>query len=477
MNSYQHIKIWTLATIVSLLIFLSAVFLSFQQQDKHQVQQQHSLSLMQEFHQLSTLSYQINLTPNNDQLQAQWAQAKQTLLAQLNQLSDTNQQLIIDAIHQQLVLLQSRQPAQLLHSVKQLQPQINSLLNKIELHTQHTQQDTRLILWLLGFFSLLGFAMLIGTLWRKQIQPMHQLSQSIPDKELICAITPKEYPNDLRNIVLYIQQINQTIAHNHNLQEKLQQQVDIAHNARKELNEAIMELKSNQEQLMRMEKFSALGVLIGGVAHELNNPLMGVQNYIEYLQKLQSDAKGQKILGRAHEEILRMQKLVQNMLIFSRENQHDENSTLDLIEIINSVVNFMQAELERYNIELSFKYPENEQTWVYAKEDALKQVLINLLSNARDAAKESERPMIRITVEKTNTHKTVCTIMNNGHPIPEKVRVKIFDPFFTTKAVGHGTGLGLSISQELIQKMNGELQLKQSSHEGTIFSFKLRSQE
>jgi signal transduction histidine kinase len=286
----------------------------------------------------------------------------------------------------------------------------------------------------------------------------------------------KLFPFEIKEFTTSVHTTDQT---NSSMEEikRLHSELKIIHKKNGRLLNHIVEqdhlLEQNKQQLINLEKYSALGVLTGGVAHELNNPLMGLQNYIEYLMQLDQSPKAIKILGRSHNEILRMQKLVQNMLIFGRENQDKTIQKVNLVEVLDSVLGFMKNKLIKNNIEVTFEH--HEEVYVLAEADTLKQVIINLVSNASDAAKASPHPFLKIKVEKMQDNKVLCLLKNNGSHIPEHIQNKIFDPFFTTKPVGKGTGLGLSISRQLMQKMDGTITLESSTIDETIFSLCLKS--
>ncbi|BBP44108.1 sensor histidine kinase [Thiosulfativibrio zosterae] len=239
----------------------------------------------------------------------------------------------------------------------------------------------------------------------------------------------------------------------------------------------LQQIKRTQVELMKTEKMSSLGVLVGGVAHELNNPLMGVLNYVTYVEKAMSDkdSKSKNILIKAEVELARLQKIVKNMLQFGRQ-ETTENTYFDILPVLTLVLDLVHPDLKRFNIQTEVDAP-MELPQVFGEPNKLEQVVLNLVVNARDALNEMpalEHPKItfRIAVQESELVLEIC---DNGCGIPDAIKSKIFDPFFTTKEVGKGTGLGLAVSTQLMADMHGRL-LVSPTHEGACFQMILQCQ-
>ncbi len=221
-----------------------------------------------------------------------------------------------------------------------------------------------------------------------------------------------------------------------------------------ETRHAYMQLQENREHMMQMEKLSALGTLVGGVAHEINNPLMGVMNYVEFAESKVTDDKTREVLGKAMHEIERIKTIVRNMLIYVR-TKSSPTGACHILDTVNQTLSLLEGEFKRANIliqtELADKLP-----LIICNADSLQQILINLLLNARDALAEHEQPCIEIIAHR---HDAVVelSICDNGPGIPDAILSRIFDPFFTTKPPGKGTGLGLSVSHRLIEESGGHI--------------------
>ncbi len=221
-----------------------------------------------------------------------------------------------------------------------------------------------------------------------------------------------------------------------------------------ETRRAYQQLQESREHMMQMEKLSALGTLVGGVAHEINNPLMGVINYVEFAQEKSTDAKIIKILGQALHEIGRIKSIVRNMLIYVR-TKSNANDTCYISDTINQTLLLLKGEFKKTNVQIHLNVAEHLPAIRFGA-DSLQQVLINLLLNARDALSETPNPRININAV-VNGVLLELLIDDNGTGIPETILTRIFDPFFTTKPPGKGTGLGLSVSHRLIEEAGGSI--------------------
>ena len=215
------------------------------------------------------------------------------------------------------------------------------------------------------------------------------------------------------------------------------------------------------QQLVRSEKLAGLGQLIAGVAHELNNPLTGV---IGYTDLLRSEVSGQKAVARVEKlanEARRMQRIVDGLLRFGRQN----NSTLrssDLGTALQDVVHLREYHLRARGIKVNMQI-DPQLPPVGMGEDELKQVLLNVLNNAIDAVQESARREIQIRVS-DHSGRVAIQFDDSGPGFADLSRA--FDPFYTTKPVGKGTGLGLSICYGIVQECHGEITLANNQPNG-----------
>ena len=213
-----------------------------------------------------------------------------------------------------------------------------------------------------------------------------------------------------------------------------------------------------QQQLIQSEKLSAIGELISGIAHELNNPLTGVMGYSQLLQlRKDLDERARDSLLKINNLALRCQKIVQNLLSFARK-QKPERTLSNINDILERTVELRNYELAVNNIEIVRELDRNLPKTI-ADAHQLQQVFLNIITNAEQAMLQAHgrgRLVIRSRADLQNNH-IVVEIIDDGPGIPEAHLSKIFDPFFTTKEVGKGTGLGLSLSYGIIKEHGGNI--------------------
>ena len=230
----------------------------------------------------------------------------------------------------------------------------------------------------------------------------------------------------------------------------------------------LSEVKEIQQHLMQQEKMAAMGLMVGGVAHEINNPLMALGNYMDFVLKKLSDEKNIEVLNKAKHEVERIERLVKRLLVFgqAKKDTGEHASLRDGIELAKELV----KGASRGKFELELDIPETFPD-LACSADELQQMLSNLLFNAVDACKEKGDCKVKISASLKGDMAEIL-FADNGPGIPADVQSKIFDPFFTTKGVGKGTGLGLSVCKELAESVKGRL-LFQSSSEGAVFLLEL----
>ncbi len=229
-----------------------------------------------------------------------------------------------------------------------------------------------------------------------------------------------------------------------------------------------------QQQLIQSEKLSAIGELISGIAHELNNPLTGVMGYSQLLQLREDlDSRAKENLHKINNLALRCQKIVQNLLSFARK-QKPERKLTDVNEILEKTVELRSYEFQVNNIEI---YRNLDRTLPKTIADAhqLQQVFLNILTNAEQAMLETNGKGTLTIRTKTDTEKShiLVEIKDDGPGIPESHLNRIFDPFFTTKEVGKGTGLGLSLSYGMIKEHGGNIYVRSLPDKGSTFFVEL----
>ncbi len=240
----------------------------------------------------------------------------------------------------------------------------------------------------------------------------------------------------------------------------------------KELTNTINSLQDTQEQLIQVEKLSTMGTLAAGIAHELNNPLMGILNYTQYCKKkIPLESNLHSVLDDSIRELNRCIKIIKNLLIISRKDCSEdiEVSSTDYNEVLERVLSLLKYRTDIEKIEIVRKAINNLPPTTICS-DKLEQILMNIIVNSLDALalSKSEKKIIEITSTRTEKYINI-NIIDNGPGIDKKTMKKIFDPFFTTKPSGKGTGLGLSICKNIIQSYGGDITCNSTPNKGTEF--------
>jgi two-component system NtrC family sensor kinase len=229
--------------------------------------------------------------------------------------------------------------------------------------------------------------------------------------------------------------------------------------------------KALRAQLLQTEKLAAIGQLVSGVAHELNNPLTSVMGYAQLLQAAEVGPQIKEDLRTIYQEAQRSAKIIENLLTFARKETAEKRHT-DINQVLRDTVELRAYQLKVDDVQLVCEFNENL-PWTTVASHQLQQVFLNLINNAHQAV--MELPAQRRLAVRTETHGQVIHIkvMDNGPGIPEEHIGKIFDPFFTTKDVGQGTGLGLSIAFGIVQEHGGRIWAESEPGEGTVFTVEL----
>ena len=241
-------------------------------------------------------------------------------------------------------------------------------------------------------------------------------------------------------------------------------------------------LKATQAQLLQAEKLSAIGQLVAGVAHELNNPLTSVIGYAQLLQEEVREAAEapdpRTPEGLAHdlrriaEESERAAKIVRNLLAFARR-QSAARAEQDVVDVMTRVMSLRAYEFRLNAIEVETAFEPGLPS-VLGDGGQLQQALLNLLLNAEQAMRARSVRRIRVGARRVPDADAVeLFIADTGHGIPEENLRRIFDPFFTTREVGEGTGLGLSICYGIVRDHGGQISVESRVGQGTTFKMLL----
>jgi PAS domain S-box-containing protein len=226
-----------------------------------------------------------------------------------------------------------------------------------------------------------------------------------------------------------------------------------------------------EQQVVQSERLAAMGAMIGGVAHELNNPLTSIMGVSELLQDTETNEVSRKQLAMLQQQARRAAEIVQNLTYFSRPPAPGK-SRINLAEVVERTLNLHAYSLRKNNITVDFL---KEAGVPYALGDPhqLMQVFLNLIVNAEQAIREArDKGTLRIRLGKGDNSVWV-SFHDDGPGIPKENLASIFDPFYTTKRPGRGTGLGLSICKSVMKEHNGSVEATNSPEGGSIFTVTL----
>ena len=240
--------------------------------------------------------------------------------------------------------------------------------------------------------------------------------------------------------------------------------------ARKKLSE---ELSKTQAELIQAVKMRAIGDLVAGVAHEINNPLMASDTVLHLLEsQIDDNPKLKKRVTLLKECNSRIQNIVNNLKEFSRYAEF-EFTAIDLNSAIFSVLAIAGQQLLNQAIEVELRLGENLPRLLGDK-NQIEQVLLNLISNARDAMEESSQKLLTIQTNQSRRGQQIeLRVSDTGLGMTSEQIEQIFNPFFTTKDSDRGTGLGLSICYRIIDAHQGKIKVKSQLNKGTTFIVRL----
>jgi len=235
-------------------------------------------------------------------------------------------------------------------------------------------------------------------------------------------------------------------------------------------NQMIRELDRREHILVESHKLRAIGTLVAGVAHELNNPLNNVMLTAAVLDedfRTLSDEERIDLVQDIIRETERAQKIVRNLLDFARESE-TSIKPLQVVDILRDSIRLVANQMKLAKVKLETNFPD-DMPMVHGDEQMLKQVFVNLLLNALDVL--PPQGTISVSVERAPEDGYVAVdVTDNGPGISEHVLRRIFDPFFTTKTRGKGTGLGLSVSQGIARRLGGSIHVTSKIGAGTTFT-------
>jgi len=232
------------------------------------------------------------------------------------------------------------------------------------------------------------------------------------------------------------------------------------------------ELEEAQSQLMRNERVTALGMIGAGVAHELNNPMMGILNRIEYaIDQKPQDARLCDALRGALRDTQRCVGIVRDLLSFARQPRHEEYSAVEAGDLTAGVGNALQIadkDLVADGIEIEVDFAHHP-LWTVLGEGTIREIVSNLIDNARDAMAGCPRRRLLLCTREEGDH-AVLVIRDTGHGMDERTRQRALEPFFTTKPPGSGSGLGLALCDNLVKAAGGRIDVESTPGSGTTLT-------
>ncbi|MGH9513358.1 MAG: GAF domain-containing protein [Terriglobales bacterium] len=273
----------------------------------------------------------------------------------------------------------------------------------------------------------------------------------------ICSGQAREYTNNDENLLVAIgRQLATTI-------EKVR--------LYEETCRAYEDLRLTQEQLLQSEKMSAVGQLIAGVAHELNNPLTAILGYAQLLESEGLSERASDFVAKLFKQAQRTHRVVQNLLSFARQRKPHKQK-IDIHKVLDETLALRDYDTRVNNIRVE-RDIETKLPAVTGDSHQLEQVFLNIINNAVDAMLESGHDNSLKVRAYTLENYVHVEIQDSGGGIKEPKR--IFEPFYTTKSVGKGTGLGLSICYGIIKEHGGDISAKNSQDGGAIIEVRLPS--
>ena len=229
------------------------------------------------------------------------------------------------------------------------------------------------------------------------------------------------------------------------------------------------ELQKTQQALLQSEKLAAMGRLTSQIAHELNNPIYGIMNTLELLKtEVPPESKRRRILELSLSETQRLSEMLRSMLSFSKPEE-EKRRPIKINELVEGILLVMEKQMREVNINVE-TYFDSEIPEVMASTNQMRQVMLNVIKNAKEAMPKGGTLTVRTSRE---DDKVLIHIQDTGIGIPEEIRDKIFDAFFTTKQKVKGVGLGLSVCYGIIKDHGGEIKVESEEGKGTTFIISL----
>jgi PAS domain S-box-containing protein len=270
--------------------------------------------------------------------------------------------------------------------------------------------------------------------------------------------------------------ISRFIHISHDITEQRREEEEITRRLEQMVEERTRQLKETHEKLLHQDKMSSLGKLSASVVHEINNPIAGILNLVMLMKRIIGEGpvrqkeidQFSQFLGLMETETRRTGRIVSNLLAFSRQSpmelkRIDLNRLIDQTLILNS--NLLKIGGVKIEKILDPHLPD-----FYGSEDQLKQVFMNLISNAAEVMEINGGGLLSIkTKHLVKDRKILICFKDTGSGVPKDNVSRLFEPFFTTKKEGKGVGLGLSVAYGIVQEHGGSIRVESKVGQGTTF--------
>ncbi|NQT74829.1 MAG: response regulator [Chloroflexi bacterium] len=265
----------------------------------------------------------------------------------------------------------------------------------------------------------------------------------------------------------------------HEYKRSLEEQNKIITASHKELQIALdelglmhEELVKSQEQLVQSQKLAAIGQLVSGIAHEINNPLMAISGNAQLLLEDAEDEDTLESLEVIRCETQRATDIVQNLLAFARSHKSDRD-LVSINEVVENAVKLCSNKSKIDNIQIVYDFT-SDMPNINIDSLQIQQVFLNLINNAIQAmTKTKDSGKLIIRTQQPSEETVQISFEDDGPGIPAENIDRVFEPFFTTKDIGEGTGLGLSICYGIIQSHNGKIYAESTESNGATFNIEL----
>jgi len=253
----------------------------------------------------------------------------------------------------------------------------------------------------------------------------------------------------------------------HALQTAHAELLDLNETLEKRVRERTDALVRHEKQMAHADRLASIGQLSSGIAHEINNPLGIIQGYTQLLLRGESEgSQRHNDLSTILKHAKNCKTIVEDLLNFARRSKPTAED-VDIHHLIDDALVFLEHRSKKADIDIQKQYAADLPR-LRVDEKKIKQVLVNLVMNARHAVGEKGRIAIATTWETQNSRAWI-TVRDNGYGIDPKHLKRIFDPFFTTKPTGEGTGLGLAVSYGIIKSHGGDIEVESDPAGGTEF--------